>query len=372
MVQKGFSKMIWFLVILLVAISMTIGFLWWQGQNKEKLSMKSRTKVEEINKERKVGVKNESALNLSSKRMEVQLPPETIETRPTELEIYKNEKYGFMIEYFTDKLAVERDYKAERLVDNSRLLFDVFFYDSNYGVNAAETESIPVITIEIFECGEEDFNKCYDQIICGPRRYVRGPIAISYGSSYFVIDNSSTYSLSFAWNSQEEMRGIAVIKNQLLYVILVRTESTNFRPVPEGIFNKILSSFMFIKTGRGEINPDLVIQEVNWTPHNPTPEDTITFQIIVRNIGNKISPPTEMKFAVANYRNGSGKKIESIKPLEPEEKTNIFVKVPPSMIEHVEIKYHTLSFWIEIDPNNQVSELNEDNNIETPHIPFSF
>lgn len=188
----------------------------------------------------------------ASQRTEVQHPPEMTETRPSELKIYKNEKYNFMIEYFTDKLAIERDYETERLTNNPNLLFDVFFYDSNYGVNTKKTKSIPVITIEVFECEEEDFSKCYDQIICGPERYVKGSIGSSYGSSYFQINGLSTHSLNFTWNSQEEIRGIAVVKDQLLYIVLVRTGSKNFKSIPEKIFNKILSSFTFIKTEKGK------------------------------------------------------------------------------------------------------------------------
>jgi len=99
-----------------------------------------------------------------------------------------------------------------------------------------KTKSVPVITIEVFECKEGDFDKCYNQIVCGPRRYTAGSVASSYGNSYFQIDGLPTHSLSFAWDSREEMRGTVVIKNQLLYVILVRTGSKNFRPVPEEDF----------------------------------------------------------------------------------------------------------------------------------------
>ena len=301
-----------------------------------------------------------------SKRMEVELPPETIETKNTELTIYKNEKYNFIIEYFTDKLAIERDYETKRLSNNPKLLFDVFFYDSDYGVNIAETKSIPVITVEVFECKEGDFNKCYGQIICGPRRYTTGSMGSSYGSSYFRIDGLPTNSLSFAWKPQEEMRGNMVLKDQLLYVVLARTGSKEFKPVSEDIFNQIRSTFKFIKVEGGKIKaPDLTIEDTIWMPANPKIGDTISIKIKVKNIGNEVSPSAKI---TAIDQKGWGQGGE-IKALEPKEETTITLTIYAKSVQVVENNPHTFS--IKVDSDNRIDELNEDNNEKTEIIYVS-
>ena len=302
-----------------------------------------------------------------SKRMEVQLPPETIEMKPAELNVYKNEKYDFIIEYFTDKLAIERDYESERLSNNPRLLYDVFFYDSNYGVNVVGTKSIPVLTIEVFECKEGDFNKCYSQIICGPMRYVMGSMASSYGSSYFRIDGLLTNSLSFAWNSQEKMQGYAVLKGQLLYVALGRTGSKDFKPVPKEVVDQVLSTFKFVEVEKGIIKAaDLAIEDVTLIPPTPKPGDTLSIQIKIKNIGNEISSSTTI---VAVDQKGWGQG-GTIKELNPEEETVITLQIPVREIQ-AEAENNPHLFVIRVDPLNQIDELNENNNEKTETIYVS-
>lgn len=291
-----------------------------------------------------------------SGKLEVQIPPEIMEAKPVELTTYKNEKYNFIIQYLTDKLAVEHNYETKRLSNNPNLLFDVFFYDSDYGVNVAETKSIPVITIEVFECKEEDFNECYSQIISGPKRYTTGFISSSYGSSYFRIDGLITNSLSFAWNSQEKMQGYMVLKNQLLYVILGQTGSKEFKPISVDTLNQILSTFKFIKAEGGEIKaPDLTIEDTLWTPTNPKIGDTVNIEIKVKNIGNEASPSAKI---TAIDQKGWGQRGE-IKTLEPEEETTITLTFYAKSV-HIENNPHVFS--IKVDSDNRIDELNEDNN----------
>ncbi|KCZ71271.1 hypothetical protein ANME2D_02473 [Candidatus Methanoperedens nitroreducens] len=186
-----------------------------------------------------------------SQKMVVQLPPESIEARPVELEVYKNEKYNFAIKYFTDKLAIEKDYETKRLANNSRLLFYAFFYDSNYGVNTDKTKSIPVFMIEVFECKEKDLDVCLSpsQVTYGPQRYESGTF-IGTGSGYIFDSTDASIDaqkISISWRSQEEMKGITILKNQFVYVILARTKAKNFKPIPQKVIDQILSTFKFIE-----------------------------------------------------------------------------------------------------------------------------
>jgi hypothetical protein len=184
-------------------------------------------------------------------KMKVQLPPESIKTRPVELDIYKNDKYNFTINYFTDKLALEKDYETERLANNPRLLFDAFFYDSNYGANRTGTKSIPVFTIEVFECKEKNMDVCLSpgQVTYGPQRYESGTFT-GTGSGYIFDSTDASIDaqkLDITWQSHEEMRGLAVLKNQFLYIILGRTESKDFKPITQEVLDQTLSTFKFIK-----------------------------------------------------------------------------------------------------------------------------
>lgn len=167
-------------------------------------------------------------------------------------DIYKNKKYGFEIKYFTDRLARENDYETERLRANPSLLFELIFSDSNYGWNITKTTAKPVVTIEIFDCKENNIDECLNQVPAS--QFSTAPYGeySKYGKEVRIgpaeFNEFPAKKLEAWWYSpQEKMEGIAIFKNQRLYVILGFTSTReDFISMPREIFNQMLSTFKFI------------------------------------------------------------------------------------------------------------------------------
>ena len=47
-------------------------------------------------------------------------------------------------------------------------------------------------------------------------------------------------------------------------------------------------------------NPDLIIQDITWSPDSPEPGDTVTFTVIVKNIGEFTADPSTVKYFINN------------------------------------------------------------------------
>jgi len=232
--NRAFSK-IWIVVIL--SVFLVGGILTWHFVLKPNLEI-----AKEIIEKTRPPQGKETVEELPAELKPI--PPVELESLPKDIKVYENEKYSFAIEYFTDKLAIEKEYVDKRLMYDTHLLFEVLFYDSEYGTDETKTKSIPMISVEVLECKEEEIKECFN-LLYSPRRFLFG----TFGSAEepFKFRAHPAQMIQINWSPEEKVKGMAVIKNQFLYAILVRTASKEFEPVPLELFKKIVSTFRFLE-----------------------------------------------------------------------------------------------------------------------------
>lgn len=227
--QKGLAP----ILIVLIIIVLGGGILAWQFVLKPSLEI-----AKEIAEKRRPPEGKETVEELPAELKPISLAE--LEPLPKDIKVYKNEKYSFAIEYFTDKIAIEKEYTDKRLIYDTHLLFEVSFYDSEYGADETKTKSIPMISVEVLECKEEEIKECFN-LLNSPRRFSFG--AFGSSASPFKFGVYPAQMISINWSPEEKVKGMAVIKNQFLYAILIRTASKEFEPVPLELSKEILSTF---------------------------------------------------------------------------------------------------------------------------------
>ena len=98
------------------------------------------------------------------------------------------------------------------------------------------------------------------------------------------------------------------------------------------------------------VPPDLIIQDITWTPQNPSKNDTVTFTITVKNQGNGRAEPCHLGY----YINGEYKSAVKISSLEANDSVNVNYNYT---IISEELEFKTI-----IDLYNDVVESEEQNN----------
>jgi beta propeller repeat protein len=98
-------------------------------------------------------------------------------------------------------------------------------------------------------------------------------------------------------------------------------------------------------------NPDLVIEDIIFTPENPFVGDYVTFEAIISNIGGSDVEELDIIFRMLDWED-----LKSVGKIEAGERRKI-----SSTILFSDHGLHHID--IEIDPNNMILELNEENNI---------
>jgi hypothetical protein len=235
---KGKENWKYILIVSILAIIVGGGILVWQYFIKPNLEI-----AKEIMEKTKPPPDKETIKELPAELNPIS--PTKLEPLPKDIKVYRNEKYGFAIEYFTDKLAVEKEYVEKKLIYDPYLLFEVLFYDSEYGSNKAKTKYIPMISVEVLECKEKETEKCFN-LLSSPRRLLFG----TYGEveQPFKFETYPARIIEINYSPKKErVKGIAIIKDQFLYAVLVRIASEEFKPVPSEFFKQMVSTFRFLE-----------------------------------------------------------------------------------------------------------------------------
>jgi hypothetical protein len=175
--------------------------------------------------------------------------------KSVELKQYTNKKYGFEIEYFTDKVPYIHDWGIKRNPNMPRRLLDVIFFDSKYGETFDHRSGIPAIEISVNEClPGENIDNCLPVVTspCGTVPY--GEIKKVYKeegkfetSSIFNFNGHSAKRLKVACLSNEGKEGIAVLRGNRLYTVLFLSSSKRYTTVPKELSELMLSTFRFLE-----------------------------------------------------------------------------------------------------------------------------
>lgn len=187
--------------------------------------------------------------------------------------VYRNEKYGFEIQHFTDKAPYAHDWEEKRHPNSPRRLWDATFFDSDFGVPYAHLTGISVIHMTVNEClPEEDLDSCLPVVssLCGTVSYkdlekIYGKGSFKTSPTTFLDFPAKRLRICCGDDAVEE--GIAILRKNRLYTILFLTSPQINTPFSRALAELMISTFKFIEEEmvkeeiQPELLPDLVIKD---------------------------------------------------------------------------------------------------------------
>jgi len=162
-----------------------------------------------------------------------------------ELVDYVNSEFKFKIGRFSDMQVTENENKNI-----------VGFFDTVYGKNPLdEKNSVPAVSLRVEKCWNKFIRSCLGECISPCDGLAFGKLCNSryhnYSSSMFSTPPSEkqvrgfmTIKIEIKCDS-EEYHGLAVQKNDMIYIIMYLRASDKYAAMPSEIGNRILESFDF-------------------------------------------------------------------------------------------------------------------------------